>query len=260
MVKRLMMKATILIFFVTLALGSQGQSIENIKKRLQLLSDSSKIRPDTTGLSGLPRFTFFCTAEITIIDADGSEKTIPSEIQDPWNYYSVIDLNNDGLNDLVFSGPCNPYDQTGILLNDGKSLQLVYDYPGLVISIEKGGTGTTIHSLHQPLGCYSNNELIEITIVKGKSPTINRIGYTFIPKLNLQNLKAVKVQGVLRWSPKQDDVERKDQCSDRMLKGNHLLTIDKPAEAIQLDQSGQWRQVLYKTSNYESIIGWIKNK
>ncbi|NOS92106.1 MAG: hypothetical protein HOP30_09305 [Cyclobacteriaceae bacterium] len=254
------MKTTILIFFLTLTIGSQCQSIENIKKRLQLLSDSSKIRSDTTGLSRLPRFTFFCTAEIIITEEDRTEKTIPSEIQDPWNYYSVIDLNNDGLNDLVYSGPCNPYDQTGILLNDGKSLQLIYDYPGVVISIVKGSTQTTIHSLYRPTGCYSNNELIEITIVKGKPPSINRIGYTVIPKLNLQNLKNVKVQGVLRWSPKQDDVERKDECSDQRIKGNHLLNIDKPTEAIQLDQFGQWRLVLYKTSNHESIIGWIKRK
>jgi hypothetical protein len=254
------MKIYFLIFFLGFTAVSMGQSIENIQKRLKLLNTDMKVKFDTTGFSKLPRFSFFCTSEIVITEEGGTEKIVPSETQEPWKYYSVIDLNNDGLNDLIYSGPCSVYDQTGVFVNDGKTLQLVYDYPGRIISIEQNGIRTTINSLYQPTGCDPDNELTEIVISKGISATTNRISFANIPKLNLDELKKVKIKGMLRWSPKQDDMEKKEGCFDRLVKGNHLLLIDKLTEVIQLKQSGRWLLILYKKNKDESIIGWIEIK
>ncbi len=255
-----MTKTFILILFLVLTTILRGQSIENISKRLNLLYNSPQIKFDTTGFSRLPKFQFFCTSEIIITEKDGTERVVPSETEDPWRYYSVIDLNKDGLNDLIYSGPCNPYYQTGIFMNDGKKLQLVYDYAGEIVSIEKSGSGTIINCLRQAIGCDSDNELTEIVISKARSPTINRITYGIIPKLNLRNLKTVRVKGILRWSPRQDDVEKKDSCSDRLIKGNHLLLVDEATDAIQLDKSGHWLLIIFKKNRDESIIGWIKSE
>ncbi len=65
---------------------------------------------------------------------------------------------------------------------------------------------------------------------------------------------------MLRWSPKQDDMVKKEGCFDRLVNGNHLLLIDKLTEVIQLKQSGRWLLILYKKNKDESIIGWIEIK
>lgn len=255
------MKSCILISFLGLAIISRGQSIGEIQKRLNLLNKADKIKFDTTGFSKLPKFKFFCTSDIVIIEKDSTETIVPSEAKDAWKYFSIIDLNNDGLKDLIYSGPCNPYDQTGIFINNGKELQLVYDYPGSIISIEKNGSRTIMNSLKEACCCDSDFDFTEIVINKGSSPvTTNRITYGQIPKTNFKNLEQVKVKGILRRTPKQDDADKKDDCSDRIVKGNHWLLVDKATDVIKLDQSGQWLLILYKKNKDESIIGWIKSE
>ncbi len=253
------MKSYILIFFLGLTAISRGQSIVNIQKRLSLLNNAEKIEYDTTGFSVLPKFKFFCTSDMVIIEKDSTERIVPSETKGSWKYYSVIDLNNDGLNDLIYSGPCNPYDQTGIFINDGKKLQFVYDFPGAIISIDKNDSRTIINSLKKACCCDSDYDFTEIVINKGSSSaTTNRITYAVIPPTSFKNLEQVKVKGILRRTPKQDDANKKDQCSNRIFKGNHWLLVDKATDAIKLDQSGEWSLVLYKRNKDESIIGWIK--
>ncbi len=255
------MKSYLLILFLGLGTMSQGQSIENLQKRLSFLNNPATIKFDTTGLSKLPKLKFLCTSDIVVIEPNSTEKIVPSETKDSWRYFSVIDLNNDGLNDLIYSGPCNPYDETGIFINDGKNLQLVYDYPGAIISIEKYGSRTIINSLKEACCCDSDFDFTEIVINKGSSlVTTNRITYGQIPKTNFKNLEKIKIKGILRRTHKQDDADKKDQCSDRIIKGNHWLSVDKEADAIKLSQSGQWVQVLYKKNKDESIIGWIKSE
>ncbi len=204
-----------------------------------------KLKYDTNGFSKLPKFHFLC---------DG-------ENQNKSDFYSVVDLNNDGLNDLMYSGPCMPYDQTAIFINDGKSLLLVYDYPGTIISLEKNDSGTTINSLKEAIACDRDFEFTEIVISHVPSPpTTNRIGYAMIPKKNFKNLKQIKVKGVLRRTPHQDDLDKKDHCSNKILKGNHWLAIEMESPVIKLDQSNGWQLVLYKKNKDESIIGWVKSE
>lgn len=238
------MKNCFLVLLVGLTTISRGQVIEDIQKRLNFLNNPSSLKYDTTGFSKLPKFEFFC-------DDDNPNK---------WDYFSVIDLDNDGLNDLVYSGPCSPYDKTGIFINDGKRMSKIYDFPGAIISLEKTGSGTIINSLKESIGCDPNFDFTEIVIKRGTSPATNRIIYAMMPKSNFKNLEQIKIKGVLRRTPKQEDADKKDQCSNRILKGNHWLSIEKESNVIKLDQSDNWQLVLYKKSKDESVIGWIRSE
>jgi hypothetical protein len=235
--------------------------LDHPQRRLNLLNNPVKVTFDTTGFFRLPKSKYFCTSDVVIIHNDSTKSIVPSETKDTWNYYSVLDLNDDGLNDLVYSGPCNPYYQTGVFINDGKELLLVYDFPGTIISIEKGNTGTTIHSLKEACCCDPDFDFTEIVVEKGSLfAKVNRITFRKIPLQDFKKLERIKVKGVLRHTPVVDDELKKDHCLDGMIEGNHWLTLDKETEVIRISQSGPWALVLYEQTKYQSIIGWMKSK
>jgi len=252
------MKSYILIFFLGLTTISRGQSIENIQKRLSLLNNVAKVKYDTTGFSKLPKFRFLCTSDIVIIENDSTETIVPSDTEDPWKYYSVIDLNDDGLKDLIYSGPCLPYDQTGIFLNDGKTLKLIHDYPGKVVALEKLDEKTEINILKEACCCDYYSDYIQVTIWNDSRVDKNQITFWGNAEVKVDKLAKFKTKGILRTSPEINDKKKKDDCSDQIIEGNHLARINKLTTVVQLSQSGQWRLVLYEVDKDNSYIGWIK--
>lgn len=252
------MKSCILIFVFGLTITSRGQSIDEVQKRLSLLTQAEKVKYDTTGFSKLPESKYFCTSDIVIIEKDSTETIVPSETEDPWKYYTVIDLNDDDLNDLIYSGPCLPYDQTGVFVNDGKTLKLIHDYPGKVVSLEKSVDKSVINVLKESCCCDYYSDYIQVTIWNDSHIDKNQITFFGNTEIKVDKVTKLKIKGILRTSPEVNDKKMKDDCSDQIIDGNHLAHIDKPTTVVQLSQSGQWRLILYPVDNENSYIGWIK--
>lgn len=222
---------------------SFGQTLSDLEQRLQLLDSLSEFKYDTTGFSMLPKIDHFCD----------------NENQNPWDYYHVADLNSDGLNDLIYSGPCKPYGQTGIFLNTGQAFKRVHNYPGTLVSIEKRTSSTIIHILKTACCCDYYSEYIAVTIDTTSNVTKNTIAFEANTKIKLgMRLRYSKVIGTLRTTPKTNDIIKKDPCNGQIVKGNQITRIENFKDIIQLNRVGSWWLVLYPQNKERSWIGWIK--
>jgi hypothetical protein len=195
------MKIGFTLLFFGLIGVSYGQTLAEIEKRLGLLDNHVELKYDTTGLSTLPKFEYFCD--------DHFEAYEFPENKSKWDYYHVIDLNNDGLKDLLYSGPCLPYDQTGIFLNDGLSLKQIHSYPGQIISIEQKINGTIIETLKEFCCCDYFSDYVEVIIRNDSQVDKNEITFEGNTKIKLDKLVMIKVIGVLRTSAELNDVKKK---------------------------------------------------
>jgi hypothetical protein len=240
-----MMKIWLTILALGAALASYGQMLQDIEKRLRLLENPPEFKEfkyDTTGFSKLPPFKYFCD----------------DENENKWDYYHVIDLDNDGRKDLIYRGPCMPYSETAIFLNKGDSLDLVFSGAGHVVSIEKKLDKSVVQVLHWPCCCETSFGNYEIVIHKDSHVDKSLIIFEGNTKVTVDKLKEIKVSGIVRSTDELNDTEKKRNCSDRIIKGNRLVEIKKPTNVFQLRQQGQWRLVLYTDDKKISWIGWIK--
>jgi len=236
------MRIGLTILFLTLSVASKAQTLGDIEERLGLLSKKEKWSYDTTGFSKLPRFNHHCD----------------TENQHPFDYYHVVDLDMDGKNDLIYSGPCNPYFQTTIFLNDGLKLKPVHDYPGLIVSIEMKTDNKTVNIFKESIACDKFSELIRVTIHNDSQIQTNQIAFHANTKVQMDVLLESKAQGVLRTTPEVNDIVKEDNCSGEPKKGNHLLYLGKLTNVFELKREGQWRLILYPMNSMNSWIGWIR--
>ena len=140
-------------YWFTILLGTfttfvYGQPLDDLSKRLKHLERQDDFKFDTTGFSSLPKFDYRC---------DNANRH-------RWDYFHVVDLNQDGLNDLIYSGPCSPNNQTAIFLNNGRVFRKIYDYPGKIVSIEKSESATIINILKEAIPCENYSQYTEVTI------------------------------------------------------------------------------------------------
>lgn len=220
-----------------------GQTLSDIGKRLRLLENPAPFKYDTTGFSSLPKLDYFCD----------------NKNQNKSDFYHVVDLNNDGLNDLIYSGPCMPYAQTGIFLNDGISLKKIHNYPGEIISVDTIASKTVIDILKVPCCCDRYTEYIRITVDDSSNVTKNTIIFRENTKITLgSKLRQLMVVGTIRISPEVNDTPKKDDCRDVINRGNQLIRLTKFRNIIQLKRVGIWWLVLYPESKEKSWIGWMR--
>jgi hypothetical protein len=235
------MRLGLTIFLLVLSVASRSQTLSDTEERLRLLTNKEKWRFDTTGFSILPRFNHRC-------DINN---------ESPFDYYHVLDLNMDGKKDLIYSGPCNPYSQTTIFLNDGLKLKPIHDYPGLLVSIETKADSKSVNIFKESIACDRFSELIQVTIFKDSRIETNQITFDATTKIQTETLSEIRVKGVLRTTPELDDKGKEDDCSGQAKKGNHLLYLDKLTSVIELKREGHWRLILYPMNRMNSWIGWI---
>ena len=238
------MRLALAILILGLSTVSSGQTLFDIEKRLKLLNNPADLVYDTTGFSKLPPFNYFC---------DG-------ENQHKWDNYHIVDLNNDGVDDLIYSGPCMPYSQTGIFLNDGQKLKQIHDSPGQIVALEQSTNGTIVNILKEACCCDYFSDYIEIRIHSDCTVDKNVITFEGNTEITLDSLQEIKITGTLRKSPEINEIEKKDDCSEQIIRGNHLLAISKLTSVVELTRSGNWRLVLYPEDKMQSWIGWIKDE
>ncbi|HTE23947.1 hypothetical protein [Flavitalea sp.] len=237
------MKFYLSILTLSLSTVSPAQTTFDIEKRLKLLNNHAAFAFDTTGFSKIPPLKdYFC-------DDQSFRK---------WDSYHVVDLNNDGIDDLIYSGPCRPYPQTGIFLNDGQKLKQIHDSPGQIIALEQTTKGTIINILKEACCCDYFSEYTAITIYNDSGVDKNVITFDGNTKITLDKLHETEIKGTLRSSPKINDIVKKDDCSEETIKGNHVRYISKLTKVVELTSSGKWRLVFYPENKKQSWIGWIR--
>ncbi len=221
---------------------SHGQTLEALRARLLLLENAGDFRFDTTGFSKLPKIDYRCDNKNTSL-AD---------------FYHVIDLNHDGMSDLIYSGPCAPENQTGIFLNTGRAFRKVYDNPGKILSIESSKNKTIINILKEACCCEFFSQYTEVVIDENSGVARNTIVFGAKTRISVSSrLKEDKVMGTLRTTPHVNDAIKRDECNNTV-KGNQLTRIRDFKDVIQLNRTGPWWLVLYRENSERSWIGWMK--
>lgn len=245
------MRISLTILILCIVIGSSAQSLHAIEARLRLLERKDSIQYDTTGLHLLPKSTYLC---------DGHFEQFGDSTRNTLDYYHVTDLNGDGLKDLIYSGPCLPYDVTGIFLNEGSRLKRVYEYGGKIVSIDKQRDVVRVNILYDAIGCHNYSELIQVTIHKNSLVEKHHILFAKWSDIVIDKVERANVTGIVRTKREVDDQERKDNCSGQIFKGNHLTQIKTLTNVIQLSTNGPWKLVLCSDERNKEIswLGWIK--
>ena len=221
---------------------SFGQSLEGLRNRLIMLERPPEFRMDTAGFSSLPKIDYGC---------DDNNKTASQ-------YYHVVDLDNDGRNDLLYSGPCRNAQQAAIFFNTGKSLKKVYDNLGRIISVEKKESKTRIHVFKEASRCDFFSQYTEIVINDKSEMTRHTIVFGAQTKISVATrLREDKVVGTIRTTPQVNDVVKRDACNNT-IRGNHLTRIHDFRDIVQINKSGPWWLVLYPETGDRAWIGWMK--
>ena len=128
--------------------------------------------------------------------------------------FSRVDLNQDGLNDLIYSGPCSPNNQTGIFLNNGRVFKKIYDYPGKIVSIEKNESATIVNILKEATPCENYSQYTEVTIDLKSQVTKNTILFGPTTKITIGGrLRQEKVVGMIRTTPQVNDEIKRNECN-----------------------------------------------
>ena len=236
-------------FWFTILLGTfttfvYGQPLDDLSKRLKYLERQGNFEFDTTGFSSLPKFDYRC---------DNANRH-------RWDYFHVADLNQDGLNDLIYSGPCSPNNnQTAIFLNNGRVFRKIYDYPGEIVSMEKNEFATIINILKEAIPCENYSQYTEVTIDLKSQLKKNTILFGPTTKITIgSRLRQEKVVGLIRTTPQVNDEIKRNACNTAVNKGNQLTRIEEFRNIVQLNKSGEWWLVLYQENQEKSWIGWMR--
>jgi hypothetical protein len=248
--EHLPMKFTLTLLFIGLFSQMNGQTLREVERLIGLITSPDSVVNDTTGFSELPRLKFLC-------DDHASKKDSP-ERKSKWAFYNVLDLNADGRNDLVYSGPCSPYDHTALFLNDGLKLRSIFEYPGRIVSIRQLDDRSIITLFKASCCCDSYSDLVEITVYSDSRVEERWITFFGNTEIKTDNLAKISAKGILRTTPELIDAKTKDPCTDEVMQGNHLKNIPKATNVVQLSAVESWRLILYPEDSKHSWIGWIK--
>lgn len=238
-----MIRYGLMMVIVASAVFSYGQPLADISRRLKVLENPTDFKHDASEFSTLPKVDYHCD----------------NKNQNASDFYHVVDLNADGLKDLIYSGPCSPYNQTAIFVNTGRSLKKIYDYAGKIVSIEKNSSSTIVNILKEACCCEFYSQFIQVTINDKSQFTKNTIVFGAKTKITLASkLREEKVVGTLRTTPQVNDVIKRDECNNAVIRGNQLKRIHDFENVIQLNKSGPWWLVLYQETSERSWIGWMR--
>lgn len=234
----------ILIITSLISQISYGQTEIDLRGALMVLvnSDSISFELDSTGFGKLTKINDDCY--------DG----------EPGVFWHVQDLNHDGLKDLIYSGPCKPYYQCAIFLNDGIKLNKVYDAPGKLLNITNNHLASKISILKSSCCCDNYSEFTEIRIGFDNRILKTSLEYHFDTKLSLASeLKEKLISGILRSKPIVSDSIYQDPCLQQENIGNQILKINNEKVTV-LDFKKGWYLILHKKDDERAIIGWIKKE
>lgn len=232
------------ILLILISQICQAQIDDNLRTKLSILNqcNQTEFKLDSSGFNMLPTFGFECNS---------------SEDELSWH---VVDLNNDGLKDLIYSGLCKGYYSSAIFLNDGFNLNKINESAGKLIEVKLTDQESKIYFLRSSCCCDYYSEFIEVTIGNNDSIYTESIQYHFNTIISLKsNFKEGTISGILRSEPIENDSLRSDPCTDEKLLGNQILKIERK-KVIIIDSKDGWNLVYYQNENSSSIIAWIRKE
>jgi len=160
---------------------------------------------------------------------------------------------------LIFSGPCNPYYQTAIFLNNGKELELVFESTGKLVSLVDSSRYTRLDILKSSCCCDYFSDLIRLSFNSSNIVSRHTLSFHYNTKIDaVQNLGEKVVSGKLRTTPMVNDSTQNDPCSSDIIRGNQLYEIKDKKLPIIASKNG-WHLVIHTKDKNNSIIAWVKD-
>lgn len=213
-----------------------AQNVENLKLKIDVHLDTAIFRNDSTGISSMNVGGTGCNVLYTD------------------RYWHVEDLNNDGLLDAIHNGPCLPYSETIIYLNDSNEFKQVYRGPGTIKAIKEIDGEKHIFIFKPSFGCDYDNKITELIV---KKDTVEHTKTFYFHQDiylngNLLYIKA-KATGDLRTNRRLFNKVHYDRCTGDTITGNIIAKLNE-TPCIILDEYDEW--YLITISSYK-FTGWI---
>jgi hypothetical protein len=241
------MKAFFVILFLAMTSAGLAQDLADIRNKINYIINQKYLKMDSTGLSRLKGFRCECIEDL--------------EVELEQNCFHVTDLNFDGKKDVIYSGPCPIYSDVNIYLNKGTGFKVAHRTVGDVVAIKRLGNRTKIYNLYDMCCSRGDHWLEEIVVEKDSAYVSDVIYYCEQTHISSDNtFLSVKVSGVLRETPEEDDAIKILPGDSEETVGNHILVLDEPRQAFRIRVDGQWALVLVNLSPGHSVIGWINLK
>lgn len=178
-----------------------------------------------------------------------------------YQYFHWVDLNHDHLEDLIFSGPCQPYVETVIFLNIKGVLQFIHEAPGFVQNIIVEDNKSTVIIKNEACCCTDYNAAFLMEI-PWHDTIINRQEvywpYDTIPEICLHQPFQTNQEIRLRAQPVVDDILTEWDCNPETKKpGNMVVSIPANTQGLilakKIEQQDSWYFVLVKPLTIKEI-------
>jgi hypothetical protein len=187
------------------------------------------------------------------------EHKIEKQSDVPCSFFHWFDLNSDGHEDLIFSGPCMPYLQTDVYLWSNGNYKFVYGSGGEIVKIIKYPDSTILFlridgcccevfsSLHKIIIPRNSMELIDTAYVAWHVET----GFTQINK----TWKFIGMADTiaLRIAPERNNTIMKTDCTDGFKKGNITIEFKKEISGLILKDTisngENWYLIMVQPNN-----------
>ncbi len=176
-------------------------------------------------------------------------------------YFHVVDWSGDGVDDLIFNGPCNPYPQTQFILQTKKGLMLAYEMGGTLLNIEPAGDRCLAWVYGEAIGCLRTASLTEIAL-GSDGALLSRTIIEWNPEDTLpksDEYAQVQVAGILRETAREYDDVLKDECTGLKIIGNQVANLKTKCTALLLRSRNDWQLVCAPVADNHWRIAWIKN-
>lgn len=170
----------------------------------------------------------------------------------------MVDLDNDGDQDLIFDGPCAPYKQVIIYINDGGKLRIIWDEPGEVISVSQHEEGSEVLVWNEACCCNNYKSLSSIGIQKlEEKPNVESLSWhqNIQVPINFYT-KSQQAIGVFRSSPFIEDQVRKDECTGESVIGNQDFILENQVSAFKITSQGNMQLLAVEVLPNCWNLGW----
>ena len=192
-----------------------------------------------------------------------SQMQIPAYNCNPMSLSSfhVVDWSGDGVDDLIFNGPCNPYPQTQFILQTAQGLVLAYEMGGTLLHIEPAGDRCLAWVYGAAIGCLRTASLTQLEL-GGDGALLDRTIIDWNPADTLpisDDYAQVQVAGILRETARVYDDALTDECTGLKIIGNRVATLKTPSAALLLQSRTDWQLVCAPITENHWRIAWIQN-
>lgn len=176
--------------------------------------------------------------------------------------FHSADLDNDGDQDLIFNGPCTPYNHVIIYLNQKGKLNQVWDSPGEVIGIPQDEEGAEILVWNEGCCCEFYNSAHSIHFQKSAAkPIVESLMWHQDIEIEADFFtKSLMASGIFRTIPLIDDIPKKAVCDDEMLIGNQDFVLKSPTNAYQIAIQDGMQLIAVEVSPQSWKLGWQQLK